>query len=271
MRERSFLTAPGRQALAALTVGAVLGVLGPFGSFEHVPAVVRVPVWVGLVAVNWLLVLLLGEALCRLPVTGRWPVPLLSGLAGLAVAVPGTLVAYRAAQAMGPFELIMPSPLVFFGYVAVLGVAISVAAALHFDRPAAGRPGGVPPAAPTAAAPDPGAPDPGAEADPPGGSPFLVRIPPHLGRELLAVETEDHYLRIHTAAGSGLVLMRMRDAVAELAPLDGMRVHRSWWVARTAVERAARTGGGLTLTLRGGITVPVARTQRRAVRDWMDG
>lgn len=264
MRERSFLTAPGRQALTALTVGAVLGVLGPFGSFEHVPAVVRIPVWIGLVSGNWLLVVVLGEGLCRLPVTAAWPLPVLSALAGLAMAVPGTLVAYRAAQAMGPFERMVPSPLAFFGYVAMLAVAISVAAALHF-----GRPHGAPePAAGTAPGP---AASPATGTAPAGGSPFLARIPPHLGRDLLAVETEDHYLRVHTIAGSGLVLMRMRDAVAELAALDGMQVHRSWWVARTAVAHAARSGGGLTLTLRGGITVPVARTRRRMVRNWMGG
>ncbi|WP_146208684.1 LytTR family DNA-binding domain-containing protein [Azospirillum sp. TSO22-1] len=256
MRERSFLISLRRQAVVAVLLGVVLGVLGPFGSFEHVPAYVRVPLWTVLVAGNWLLVVLLGEALCRIPATAAWPAPVLAALAGVAGAVPGSLVSYRAAQALGPFERVMPSPLVFFGYVALLSVAISVPAALVFGR---GR--GEPAPSPAPESPE--------GTTPPSDSPFLARIPPHLGRELLAVETEDHYLRVHTPAGSDLLLMRMRDAVAELAPLDGLRVHRSWWVARTAVERAARSGTGLTLTLRGGLTVPVARAQRRTVREWL--
>lgn len=258
MRERSFLIAKGRQALVAVLLGVVLGVLGPFGSFEHVPAHVRVPLWTVLVAGNWLLVVLIGEALCRIPATSGWPAPVLAALAGLAGAVPGSLIDYRIAQALGPFERIMPSPFVFFGYVALLSVAISVPAALVFGR---GRGEPAPEPLPASEPPE--------GAAPPGESPFLARIPPHLGRELLAVETEDHYLRVHTPAGSDLLLMRMRDAVAELAPLDGLRVHRSWWVARAAVERTGRNGTGLTLTLRGGLTVPVARTQRRAVREWL--
>ena len=45
---------------------------------------------------------------------------------------------------------------------------------------------------------------------------FFRRIPPALGRDLLALEMEDHYLRIHTALGSDLILLRLRDALAEL-------------------------------------------------------
>lgn len=256
MRQRSFLIASGRQALAALLLGAVLGVLGPFGSFQQVAAELRVPLWMVLVAGNWLLVVLAGEALCRVPALASVPVPALAAVAGLLGAIPGTLVSYRAAQAFGPFELLIPSPLAFYGYVAVLSVAISVSAALVLD-PGDPEP---PPEGQAPTAPEPA---------PAGESPFLARIPPHLGRELLAVETEDHYLRIHTPAGSDLVLMRMRDAVAELAPVDGLRVHRSWWVARTAVECTVRDGTTLTLTLRSGLSVPVARTQRRAVRAWL--
>lgn len=258
MRERSFLIAPGRQALTALLLGAVLGLVGPFGSFQHTAAELRVPLWIGLVALNWLLTVLVGEALCRLPLTR--PVPLwgIAAAAGLLGAVPGALFSYRAAQVFGPFELLFPSALVFYAYVAVLSVAICVPTALILhpkdvsltDKAEAQPPAGSAPAA----------------AD---RSPFLERIPPHLGRDLLAVQTEDHYLRVHTPEGNGLVLMRMRDAVAELAPLDGLRVHRSWWVARGAVERTARDGPALALRLRGGLSVPVARTQRRAVQDWL--
>lgn len=158
--------------------------------------------------------------------TAAWAAPVLAALAGLAGAVPGSLVSDRAAQALGPFERILPSPRVYFGYAALLTVAIPVLVA-------------------------------------------LMRAPPHLGRELLAMEAEDHDLRVHTSVGSDLLLMRMRDAVTELAPPDGLRVHRSRWVTRTGVERAARNGTGLALPLRSGLTVPVARAQRRAVREWL--
>ena len=92
---------------------------------------------------------------------------------------------------------------------------------------------------------------------------FLDRLPLRLRHaRLLAIEAEDHYLRVHTDAGSDLVLLRMVDAIAELDGLAGARTHRSWWVARDAVVNVASGGGRTTLTLAGGLAVPVSRGAR---------
>lgn len=62
---------------------------------------------------------------------------------------------------------------------------------------------------------------------------------------LIAVEAEDHYLRVHTDAGDELLTMRFGDALAELARADGLQIHRSWWVAADAIEGVSwRRGGG---------------------------
>jgi hypothetical protein len=96
---------------------------------------------------------------------------------------------------------------------------------------------------------------------------FLERLPAQVGRDLLALEMEDHYVRAHTASGSALILMRMRDAIAELDGLDGLQVHRSWWVARAAVERPVQDGRNLRLRLTNGIEAPVARSSQATLRD----
>lgn len=95
---------------------------------------------------------------------------------------------------------------------------------------------------------------------------FLARIPARLGRDLLALEMEDHYLRVHTRLGSDLILIRMRDAVAELDGLEGLQVHRSWWVARAAVDRIDRDGKTMKLSLVNGLSVTVARDRQGEVR-----
>ncbi|TBR25014.1 MAG: LytTR family transcriptional regulator, partial [Reyranella sp.] len=96
---------------------------------------------------------------------------------------------------------------------------------------------------------------------------FLRRVPPALGRDLLALEMEDHYLRIHTTLGSDLVLMRLRDALAELGAERGQQVHRSWWVAEGAVASVDRSTGRLILILRNGLRVPVSKTYRDSVKE----
>ncbi len=95
---------------------------------------------------------------------------------------------------------------------------------------------------------------------PPG---LAERLPPRLGTgRLIALEAEDHYLRVHTDLGNDIILMRMIDAVAVLDALPGARVHRSWWVARHAVEGSSSIAGRTTLILATGIAAPVSRAIR---------
>jgi DNA-binding LytR/AlgR family response regulator len=107
-----------------------------------------------------------------------------------------------------------------------------------------------------------------ASADSAGPARFVERLPLHLyGARLIAVEAQDHYLRVHTDRGSDLILMRLSDALDELEGLEGAQTHRSWWVARDAVRGATRGDGRATLTLDGGLTAPVSRRYSRALRE----
>jgi DNA-binding LytR/AlgR family response regulator len=81
------------------------------------------------------------------------------------------------------------------------------------------------------------------------------------------VEAEDHYLRLHTSRGQDLILMRLSDAVAELEGIEGAQTHRSWWVAKAAVEAARRGDGRATLQVKGGVEAPVSRAYAKALRE----
>ena len=91
-------------------------------------------------------------------------------------------------------------------------------------------------------------------------SALLSRLPPEIGRDIVALETEDHYLRVHTSLGSALILMRMADAVAMLDPRLGRQVHRRWWVAEAAVATMRTEGARQVLRLTDDRVVPVGRT-----------
>lgn len=111
------------------------------------------------------------------------------------------------------------------------------------------------------------APKPGEGASNPAPVKFLERLPLKLrGADVWAVEAEDHYLRLHTSRGQDLILMRLADAIAELEGIEGMQVHRSWWVARDAIADAKRGDGRALLTLKDGCTVPVSRTYAGQLR-----
>jgi len=92
------------------------------------------------------------------------------------------------------------------------------------------------------------------------------RFSPSLSGAILALQVEDHYVRVHTPSGSHLVLMRLSDAIREMDGIDGIKVHRSWWVARTAVaEVRLKTRSG-RLILANGLQVPVARSVLASVK-----
>lgn len=95
----------------------------------------------------------------------------------------------------------------------------------------------------------------------PAAAVLTSRLKPDLrGAAILALEAEDHYVRIHTDRGSDLVLMRLADAILEMGNAEGARAHRSWWVARAAIAQSRRADGRGVLTLVNGIEVPVSRS-----------
>ena len=107
----------------------------------------------------------------------------------------------------------------------------------------------------------------------PAAPPLAIRekLPPKLARAtLLAVQAEDHYLRVHTNAGDALILMRLGDAVDALADRPGLRTHRSWWVATAAVEDVRFARGRGELTLANGLKAPISRAAAARVKaiDW---
>ncbi|MDJ0612131.1 MAG: LytTR family transcriptional regulator DNA-binding domain-containing protein [Rhizobiaceae bacterium] len=97
-------------------------------------------------------------------------------------------------------------------------------------------------------------------------SPFLDRLPLALGKDIISIQSQDHYLRVTTVAGSDMLLMRMADACSELANFKGMQVHRSWWVALDHVRSFQKASGKGTLVLSDGQEVPVSRGFLKAVQ-----
>ena len=84
--------------------------------------------------------------------------------------------------------------------------------------------------------------------------------------KLIAIEAEDHYVRVHTDTGSELLQMRFSDALEELGRAHGYRLHRSWWVAADAVVRVRWTRGGGEARLVGGMVAPVSRSYAAALK-----
>lgn len=100
-----------------------------------------------------------------------------------------------------------------------------------------------------------------------GSSDWLIaKLRPERRGQLLALESEDHYVRVRTTAGDELLHMRFGDAIDRLGPDLGSRVHRGWWVARNAVRSQRRDGDRVVVQLLDGTEVPVSRSYLLSAR-----
>jgi len=238
-----------------LGIAVVMAVTGPFGSYETMGLGRRLIYFTVTSVSAWALVIAFIVGLHQIEAISRWPIIIRMALAGILGAVPTT-----AAIIIVHGWLARPIPWRAFPHIypetAFLAVIISVLVGLFAERRlhteadserarVAASGAAVPAVAPGV---EPVAPD------------FFRRVPPALGRDLLALEMEDHYLRIHTALGSDLILLRLRDALAELGPASGRQVHRSWWVAVGAIASVERDARRPVLILRNGLRVPVSKT-----------
>jgi hypothetical protein len=115
-------------------------------------------------------------------------------------------------------------------------------------------------------------PEPVAGVDPskePVDTAFIDRLPAHIRHEILCLQGEDHYVRVHSRQGSAMVLMRFSDALRSIRHIPGSQVHRSWWVAADAVKEMRRAGRTAQLILSDGASIPVSqRYLADAVSSW---
>ncbi|MDE2355581.1 MAG: LytTR family transcriptional regulator DNA-binding domain-containing protein [Alphaproteobacteria bacterium] len=255
-----FLGTPREWAIdlaIAGAIGAFLGVIGPFGTYEAAGAPLRIAYWIGNLWIGFGVLSLTARLAVRMAERLDLPVWFALGLAIAVGALPLTLILRLYSALIWPPNHGLTGP--FFGtYVQVLILSEPLAFVFFYlmDQRwslATGRPDGPPRAEARLADPPP------TTTGPTGAGIFLDRLPARLGRELLCLRMEDHYVRAHTTRGSDLILIPLKVAVAELEGVEGLQVHRSWWVARGAVARSRLRGRQVVLELTNGLEAPVSR------------
>ena len=252
-----------RQQLTGFVAAAIGGiVMAVTGALETgtAPIVIRLMFWLTVMLTG----ALIGSAV-SLMVKGWGGLARWRWAEALAIAIlmsmPQTLVVIAARSLV--FDLRVPNGsgiMILFGFVLFICVImVSLEIAMNKDGQ---KQLSYAATAPSEPVPTPSAAPPGPEER------FRERLPHGLrAARLLALEAEDHYLRVHTDHGSGLILLRLADAVTELEAVEGAQTHRSWWVARDAVVASKRSDGRATLTLAGGQDVPVSRSFYKAIND----
>jgi DNA-binding LytR/AlgR family response regulator len=241
---------PAATGFAVSTVvGLALGALGPFGSYLNGSLPVRMAYWLVCLWAGWLafgvsLPILTRWAQTRGISAWLWMPPAIAVLAVVPAAF-SRILALRMWPVVGQVNA-----LEWYGQCLVIS-ALATVGIFWTTRSRAAMPPG----------PNP------LSADP------RDRLPPRLGRDVLCLQMEDHYVRVHTPLGSTLVLMSLSQAMAGLKDVEGVQTHRSWWVARAAIAGVVEDGRKLRLRLTGGLEAPVSRARVGVLREegWLAG
>jgi LytTr DNA-binding domain len=260
-----------RMCAIALLAGVLLGVIGPFGTFESMSTITRFSFWMGGIAVGMIIHIPLYYAAALLGPQYRVPAWVWVSLSAVVAALPMTFVINGIfATMMDATNLDSMAGLYPFVFAISLPMQwVSYWTRERGDPVAPATYVAAPVATVTAVAV--------AETTGPtvatSNAPKLsARLPARIGKDIVCLEMEDHYVRVHTALGDAMIHMRMADAVTELDSIEGMIVHRSFWVARAAITGWARDGKTLTLSLLNGKSIPVARDRQPLVKaaGWLE-
>jgi len=87
---------------------------------------------------------------------------------------------------------------------------------------------------------------------------------------LVALSAQDHYVKIITTNGEHLARLSMKDAVSLASETEGLRVHRSHWVAKSQILSLEKRAERYFLSLRNGTQVPVSKAQVPAIRPLLE-
>ena len=242
MAEARALAGRRRFWMGLLGAGLVIGLTGPFGTYDTVPLLVRTGYWLVVVSVTFWLGYLVSFAVASWAEDRGLGSTLSVRLGALAASIPVTALlaglhaVFFAASFWADAMRLLP-------YVAVIAVAIAALDEALVAREAS-------PAPPAATPPEPA---------------WLDRLPAHLGRNLILLQAQDHYVRAETDRGETLIRSRLQEAANDLGDF-GVRIHRSWWVARSAIQAYRYRNGTPVVVLQNGLELPVGRTYRRTVR-----
>lgn len=246
---------------AILVLACIVGFLGPFGTYLKADFVDRAEDWWTLLMGAYLLVRPCIFLLNLIALRTRLPQEPLAFWGVAATSVPLAMIwrtvgqnAYRALH--GYAELV---PFALLCALAVLVVALW---SRRTDERLSSRHEPAPPD-PEA---QPGVAPSKEEMSGPDAPPLQARLSRSFEGPIIALQSEDHYVRVHGSKGSELLLMRLRDAITAMDNFPGEQVHRSWWIARDGVAQLERAGRAWRICLTNGKHAPIARESIRKLR-----
>ena len=229
--------------IGTLCAGVILGLMGPFGTEDVMRLLPRVIYWTTHAVVSFLLGSL-GVALgLHLVKAMAWP------------RAAGIIIGALFATSLVFIEVVLVDLLVFGphwdqkGLIILAMNILAICTVLAIAGSLLGAESSV------------------ARSAPPDSPALLSRLPFDKRGALISISVSDHYVDVTTTSGTEMLLLRLSDAIRETAPVAGLQIHRSHWVAQDHIKKLSRTDGKAQVTLSDGRALPVSRTYLPSLKD----
>lgn len=245
MREN--LSAPRPLAVLGL-VSLVLGMSGPFQTFELLELVPRLVYWTAICTLTYLAGWLAGGYVLRI-ITLRtenivWHILASGCAAGLAVWPVVTiinLVTFGSNDGNDGGHWLTPSSLLI--YCVLISITLSAVSTLVKS-------------------------DTQKQTSTMPTTPKIVsRLPLNLRGDLISLSVQDHYVEVSTSNGAGLVHFRLTDAMDDCDGVEGLQIHRSHWVALAGIKSVFRKNNKVLVETTKGEMLPVSRTYLPKIKE----
>jgi hypothetical protein len=96
---------------------------------------------------------------------------------------------------------------------------------------------------------------------------FYERLPTVLGRDIISITSELHYVNVKTTDGKTLILGGLNQ-ITEALDDDGLLIHRSHWVHKNHVTKVLISGSKAWCEMSNGEKLPISRSKRKLVRSF---
>lgn len=241
MRE-SFLTLQSIGIL--ILVGLVLGLSGPFQTFDALELVPRLVYWIAVCTFTYAAGSLAEGYVAQVIRQRNLPVFLqiliCGGASGLAV---WPVVLFINSITFGSEANHAPSTNALLFYCVAISILFSVASSLF-----------------KSATKD--------QTTTHTAIPKIVsRLPLNQRGDLISLSVQDHYVEVTTHRGVGLIHFRLADAIDDCYGVEGLQIHRSHWIALRAIARVFRRDGKAFVETVQGATLPISRTYLPKIKE----
>ena len=236
LRETQRIFASRRTWGVLAVISLIIGISGPFQTFEIFAPVPRTIYWTFVVVLTFATGVFFSSWVSGAIKTDGKPLALRLLLFGVAAGIPVALVVWIINITTFGLQVIQNINVPALSlYSILIAMGITMLFILFEEKKTVGKPA------------------------------IILRLPVHMRGELISLSMQDHYVEVSTDKGEKLLLMRFGDAMGETAGVEGIRIHRSHWVALSGIEAVKKNNGKTIIRTTRGRELPVSRTYMPAV------